>query len=37
MAKTGTLTDVKALSGVLDGADDEPVQFSLDAPISPTA
>jgi D-alanyl-D-alanine carboxypeptidase/D-alanyl-D-alanine-endopeptidase (penicillin-binding protein 4) len=28
-AKTGTLTDVKALSGVLDGADDDPVEFSL--------
>lgn len=29
VAKTGTLTGVKALSGVMDGADDEPVQFSL--------
>jgi D-alanyl-D-alanine carboxypeptidase/D-alanyl-D-alanine-endopeptidase (penicillin-binding protein 4) len=28
-AKTGTLTGVKALSGVLDGSDDRPVQFSI--------
>ena len=28
-AKTGTLTDVKALTGVLDGADGEPVEFAL--------
>jgi D-alanyl-D-alanine carboxypeptidase/D-alanyl-D-alanine-endopeptidase (penicillin-binding protein 4) len=28
-AKTGTLTGVKALTGVLDGADDEPVQFAM--------
>jgi D-alanyl-D-alanine carboxypeptidase/D-alanyl-D-alanine-endopeptidase (penicillin-binding protein 4) len=29
VAKTGTLTGVKALSGVMDGADDDPVEFSL--------
>jgi D-alanyl-D-alanine carboxypeptidase/D-alanyl-D-alanine-endopeptidase (penicillin-binding protein 4) len=28
-AKTGTLSGVKALSGVMDGADDEPVEFAL--------
>ena len=28
-AKTGTLTGVKALTGVMDGADDEPVEFAL--------
>jgi D-alanyl-D-alanine carboxypeptidase/D-alanyl-D-alanine-endopeptidase (penicillin-binding protein 4) len=28
-AKTGTLTDVKALTGVIDGADDEPVELAL--------
>ena len=28
-AKTGTLTDVKALTGVMDGADGEPVEFSI--------
>ncbi len=29
VAKTGTLTDVKALTGVLDGGDDEPIEFAL--------
>jgi D-alanyl-D-alanine carboxypeptidase/D-alanyl-D-alanine-endopeptidase (penicillin-binding protein 4) len=29
LAKTGTLTGVKALTGVMDGADDEPVEFAL--------
>lgn len=29
VAKTGTLTGVKALTGVMDGADDEPVEFAL--------
>ena len=29
VAKTGTLTGVKALSGVMDGADDRPIEFSL--------
>lgn len=28
-AKTGTLTGVKALTGVMDGADDDPVEFAL--------
>ena len=28
-AKTGSLTGVKALTGVMDGADDEPVEFAL--------
>jgi serine-type D-Ala-D-Ala carboxypeptidase/endopeptidase (penicillin-binding protein 4) len=28
-AKTGTLTGVKALSGVMDGADDEPIEFAM--------
>ena len=28
-AKTGTLTDVKALTGVIEGADGEPVEFAL--------